>query len=454
VPREWPLIQVESWERIAEWALIDIRIRLSHPLRHQYWYEENPACLWEILKNEFGFPSTFFEFKVSMIAYRLDQGLQTNNPLAEFGDDITDVLVVNTHSSIKKITTDDNVLTGVVDTISPCNVTINHCGCSSSQIECDKTVEWLADSGASMHFTFDINDFVEYQELAQKIPVSTANSSSHIIGKGTVVLLQNGESIRIFPVYYTPDLTVQLLSLGVFMQMGFHIAGTREYIAVMQKTKPFLLFHPRLPKDSIFVVRALKSQDAKIFGGLGTIHSVDYETLHRRMAHPSKDVIKKARKHLKDFPDVVIPEEDHICPGCLKGKMVNRPFLPTERRATKPFQLIHSDLKSFPIDSYHKYKYSIVFFDDYTSHAWTVNMRTKDAAIAATSRFLAMVETQYNSRVVQWMSDAGGEYKSTAFDNMLKDRGIMILQSVPYAHQQNGRVERIIRTLMEKAESM
>ena len=71
-------------------------------------------------------------------------------------------------------------------------------------------------------------------------------------------------------------------------------------------------------------------------------------------------------------------------------------------------------------------------------------MRTKDAAIAATSRFLAMVETQYNSRVVQWMSDAGGEYKSTAFDNMLKDRGIMILQSVPYAHQQNGRAERII----------
>jgi len=373
---------------------------------------------------------------------------------ADFGDDFFGSFGVSTCFHIKETTTDVKIQTGAVDNLSPCYVTINNCGCPSSN-KCDETVEWLADSGASMHFTFDINDFVEYQELAQKIPVTTANSFSQIIGKGTVVLhLQNGESVRIFPVYHTPDLTVRLLSLGVFMQMGFHIAGTREYIAVMQKTKPFLLFHPRLPKDSIFVVRALKSQDAKIFGELGTIHSVDYETLHRRMAHPSKDVIKKARKHLKDFPNVVIPEEDHICPGCLKGKMVNRPFLPTERRATKPFQLIHSDLKSFPIDSYHKYKYSIIFFDDYTSHAWTVNMRTKNAAIAATSRFLAMVETQYNSRVVQWMSDAGGEYKSTAFDNMLKDRGIMILQSVPYAHQQNGRAERIIRTLMEKAESM
>ena len=37
---------------------------------------------------------------------------------------------------------------------------------------------------------------------------------------------------------------------------------------------------------------------------------------------------------------------------------------------------------------------------------------------------------------------------------MLKDRGIEILQSIPYAHQQNGRAERIIRTITEKAESM
>jgi len=81
-------------------------------------------------------------------------------------------------------------------------------------------------------------------------------------------------------------------------------------------------------------------------------------------------------------------------------------------------------------------------------------MRTKDAALTATSHFLALVENQYGSKVKQWMSDAGGEYKSKAFDTMLKDRGIEILQSIPYAHQQNGRAERFIRTLMEKAEAM
>ena len=60
----------------------------------------------------------------------------------------------------------------------------------------------------------------------------------------------------------------------------------------------------------------------------------------------------------------------------------------------------------------------------------------------------------FNSTIIQWMSDARGEYKSKAFEKMLKDRGIEILQSIPYAHQQNDRAERIIRTIMEKAESM
>jgi len=367
-------------------------------------------------------------------------------------EDFLDSYAVSTPDSTSK-PSDTFVQTGL-DSISPvCNIFALNCS-----NECDKEnemTEWLADSGASMHFTFDINDFIEYKELAEKIPVSTANSSSQIIGRGTVVLLlESGESVRIFPVYYTPDLKVRLLSLGAFIQEGFHIIGTKNAIDVMERSTPFLTFYPRVEGDSIFSIRALKNHNADIYGVLNTVYTIDYETIHKRLAHPSKDVIQKARKHLKDFPDVVIPDTEHICPGCLKGKMVNRPFPPSTRRATRPFQLIHSDLKSFPIESYHRYKYSIVFFDDYTSYAWTVNLRTKDAAIAATYQFLAIVETRYNTRVIEWMSDAGGEYKSVAFDKMLKDRGITILQSVPYAHQQNGRAERIIRTLMEKAETM
>ena len=52
------------------------------------------------------------------------------------------------------------------------------------------------------------------------------------------------------------------------------------------------------------------------------------------------------------------------------------------------------------------------------------------------------------------MNDAGGEYKSDAFDLMLKNKGIKILQSAPHTPQQNGHAERLIWTIMEKSETM
>ena len=81
-------------------------------------------------------------------------------------------------------------------------------------------------------------------------------------------------------------------------------------------------------------------------------------------------------------------------------------------------------MKSFPVDSYHKYKYYILYYDDYTSHAWTINLRKKSVAVTATRQFLAMVKTKYGKQVKRWMSDAGGEYVSDAFTKMLKDEGI------------------------------
>ena len=52
------------------------------------------------------------------------------------------------------------------------------------------------------------------------------------------------------------------------------------------------------------------------------------------------------------------------------------------------------------------------------------------------------------------MSDAGGEYKSDAFLKILKDEGITVRQSAPHTPQQNGRAERFMRTVMDKAQAM
>ncbi|EPQ49871.1 hypothetical protein GLOTRDRAFT_11489, partial [Gloeophyllum trabeum ATCC 11539] len=122
--------------------------------------------------------------------------------------------------------------------------------------------------------------------------------------------------------------------------------------------------------------------------------------MHDCMGHPSKQVLRQAREHTKGFPtNLEFPSEDPVCPGCAEGKMPNKAFLPSTLWAKELLEFIHSDLKSFPIDSYHKYRYTIVFFDDYTSYGWVMHMRSKGAAIAKTHQFLAYIQNQYGRKI-------------------------------------------------------
>ena len=276
------------------------------------------------------------------------------------------------------------------------NKVINKFVCLTLQDDESETeAEWMLDSGASRHFTFDINDYVNYETTAEVL-VRTANSFTKIVGKGTVIITVDGKTVRINPVYHIPDLSCRLLSLCQFLRSGLFSRGSAREISLHEDENEFLTFYPRTEEDSIYVIRSLVG--ARVSAQIKTIFSVDFEALHRRLAHPSNDVLRKAGRHIKDFPHVQILKE-HICPGCAQGKMTNKSFPPSNIRASEPFEVIHSDLKSFPIESYRKYKYSIVFYDNYTSHAWTVNLRSKDAALFATKHFLAMVETKYKKQV-------------------------------------------------------
>ena len=107
--------------------------------------------------------------------------------------------------------------------------------------------------------------------------------------------------------------------------------------------------------------------------------------------------------------------------------MPSQAFPPSKTHMEKPFEKVHSNLKSFPVVSYHKYKYFISFVDNYTSFSWIVLLRNKALAIAALKHFLATVKTQFNATIKHWMSDASGEYKSKEFLKTLKDNGINVM---------------------------
>ncbi|CAI7746903.1 unnamed protein product [Closterium sp. NIES-53] len=68
-------------------------------------------------------------------------------------------------------------------------------------------------------------------------------------------------------------------------------------------------------------------------------------------------------------------------------------------------------------------------------------------AFEAFIAWLPVAERELGEKLKSFQSDGGGEYTSQRFKQLLAEKGIKRLISLPYAHQQQGVVERMNRTL-------
>ena len=92
----------------------------------------------------------------------------------------------------------------------------------------------------------------------------------------------------------------------------------------------------------------------------------------------------------------------------------------------------------------------MTFLDNYSSHCWVVLLKQKSDTLCAINDFLALVRTQHNTLVKQFMTDAGGEYKNFNLLNKFRELGISHRMSILHIHQQNGQAEHLNKTLIEK----
>jgi len=184
-----------------------------------------------------------------------------------------------------------------------------------------------------------------FEKLLVPFPIHTANSSIHITGKGMVVLrhLNTKNSIittTLLSVFFCEDLTCCLLSLGAFLQDELTVSGNKGIVSINTKSDiEYMTFKPRSSINTIYVLQILDwVQQCQ------NVHlkmAVNYETAHRHFGHPSWEVLRCVREHTIDFPNVEIPTDNPVCPGCTLRKIPNCPFSSSQYRATCPFQLIH-----------------------------------------------------------------------------------------------------------------
>jgi len=346
-----------------------------------------------------------------------------------------------------------------------------NCGYASLCADCKDNsksnfIEWIVDSGASVHFTDNKADFSDLRFFDEKDrpKAQTANGAAAIHGHGTVFVKtwvdntnsQTATISRLSPVFYMPGIGIHLLSMGLLLKGNMQIKGNEHTLEFFQTQtgKVKIVALTKLFTDTIYWVKSEVLTGSELTTHK-SMHRDNYDLWHRRLGHPGKQVFEKFESSMRNFPrSIEVPKNPPVCEGCAKGKMHSRSFPENSAHATRPFQRIHSDLKEFAVQSYHKYKYYISFLDDNSSHSWISLLKKKSDSKTASKQFIAMVKMQYNMTIGEWMTDNGGEYVDKDYVKLLKDEQIKIQRSVPSQLQMNGRAEHFNHTIDEKAESM
>ncbi|WVZ94605.1 hypothetical protein U9M48_040475 [Paspalum notatum var. saurae] len=95
-----------------------------------------------------------------------------------------------------------------------------------------------------------------------------------------------------------------------------------------------------------------------------------------------------------------------------------------------------------------------VILDDHSHFAWTFPLRHKSDVLPTLISFHAFVRTQFNTDIKCLHTDNGREFDSSASRAFFSTHGIALQLTCPYTSQQNGRAERVLRTLNDSMRTL
>lgn len=308
---------------------------------------------------------------------------------------------------------------------------------------------WLLDSGASMHMT-SRNDWMYNVTEPTVKQVTVANREPLAVkGVGCInIQTSQADMIQIKNVLYVPGLAANLLSVSTIVESGHNVTFTRNGCEI-QNSKNEVVCTATL-SNKLYVM----DTSSEVVHLTSSSQNDSTYLWHLRMGHLNVTDVKK----LPVYTDGVTLSEDTsnvTCTQCMEGKQARLPFNHVGSRATRPLELIHSDLCG-PMEnsSFAGMKYFITYIDDFTRMVHVYLLKDKLNILESFKDFKAKVENELNHRILKLRTDNGTEYCNTNFEKYLSNHGIIHQTSTPYTPQQNGMAERMNRTLVERARCM
>jgi transposase InsO family protein len=144
------------------------------------------------------------------------------------------------------------------------------------------------------------------------------------------------------------------------------------------------------------------------------------------------------------------------CDACIRGKQTHHsmPKLREGNKAEKRLGRVYVDLTGpQSVIGRSGCSYIMNIIDDFSGYHWTRLLKAKLDASRILRERLEVAEIQSGERLCYLVTD-NGELRSNEMTCWCAERGITHLFTALHTSAQNGRVERLHRTLMNKARAM
>ncbi|KAJ4754257.1 polyprotein [Rhynchospora pubera] len=318
--------------------------------------------------------------------------------------------------------------------------------------EVDSSSIWFLDSGCSNHMTCHKHLF-EDLDTSHKLKVRLGDDKSiQVEGKGTIAVRNNNSGMKyLHNVYFIPQLSQNLLSIGQLMESGYSILFEGSTCLIKESETNKLIAEVTMATNKLFPLEISGVREK----ALAMKELNQSELWHLRYGH----LYVKGLKLLNQKQMVYgLPEIDQlgVCEGCIYGKQAKLPFPKgLAKRATQVLEIVHTDLCG-PMEttSLGGSKYFLLFIDDFSRMNWVYFLQNKGETFEHFKKFKAYAEKQSEKKLKVLRSDRGGEYQSIEFQKFCEAEGIHHELTVPYTPEQNGVAERKNRTIVEMARSM
>ncbi|MHB1955506.1 MAG: DDE-type integrase/transposase/recombinase, partial [Sulfobacillus sp.] len=322
-----------------------------------------------------------------------------------------------------------------------------------------ESLTWYLDTGATSHMTCQRHWLHDFHHIDDHQIRLGNDDIIHATGSGTIrgTIRHNGKdiTIQLDNVLYIPSLAKNLISPNRLTEIGFSAIHDRSGYTLYRRvpSEPFLHAIPTsgMLQVPLHVQPGSPYISANIAEQLNLGTRVPFGLLHRRLGHISEARLQQA---IKSSDLQVTPSPLGLCECCIKGKQTRATIRhgPVPR-ATKPLQIVHSDVCGpMSVESFSHKRYYVSFIDDYTRHAIIYFIREKSEVPLKFADYKAL--TAKIGTIQTLRSDQGGEYMGHDFQAYLQRHGIEHRPSPAYTPEFNGVAERFNRTILNMVRSM